>query len=488
MRDSIAEKPRLIIADDNIRDTGGHYFELASLLLAGANELGYRGVLATSASFDEGRSIGTNNELVPTFRVRRMIRWSLGVDGRSRFERDLLGRSIGGESVKNAWINLADRLRPRRCPTRMLDHWADDLAGLLQRLDPGPRDSLLINTGDDFAMLALAAAMQRCQLPPLRIDVILHFALCEKSQVDRKERLRQIGRQLRRAVGSLASHRVHLHATTPNLASQFRDTQCGLPIRSIPYPTRASGVHPTSPGGTLKAVLAGLPRAEKGKNAIVGLLADIEAPLLRTRRFRLSMQMPSKRWKAMIPPSLHADFQRAVDGVAGEPLEIMTNNLSTDQYHQWLDTADVGLFLYDPDRYVARCSGVLLEMLARGVPVIVPDGCWLADQVRIAGGHGSIGYIYRDRASIAQLLSRLADEYEAIAQRLDPVCPENRGAAQSAEHPVGNGSAVSRASRSTGRLNPGRSGSRLNAEVEPPHRRWIDSPLSPSRVNPSARL
>ena len=37
--------------------------------------------------------------------------------------------------------------------------------------------------------------------------------------------------------------------------------------------------------------------------------------------------------------------------------------------------------VYDSERYYARCSGVLLEMLCAGVPVIVPAGSWLAAQI-----------------------------------------------------------------------------------------------------------
>ena len=95
----------------------------------------------------------------------------------------------------------------------------------------------------------------------------------------------------------------------------------------------------------------------------------------------------------------------------------MTDNLSTQAYHAWLDTADVGLFLYEPDRYVARCSGVLLEMLARGIPVIVPDRCWLAEQVRLAGGHRSIGFIYQDRSEIPDLLTQFSRHHDRIRQR-----------------------------------------------------------------------
>ena len=57
MKSSNTTTGRLIIADDNIRDVGGHFFELAGLLLAGANELGYQGVLATHASFAEQQAV-----------------------------------------------------------------------------------------------------------------------------------------------------------------------------------------------------------------------------------------------------------------------------------------------------------------------------------------------------------------------------------------------------------------------------------------------
>ncbi|MCG8649940.1 MAG: hypothetical protein MI861_08905, partial [Pirellulales bacterium] len=128
-------------------------------------------------------------------------------------------------------------------------------------------------------------------------------------------------------------------------------------------------------------------------------------------------QMPSQRWQAMIPASLHGCYQRALGGSAKEPLEVMTNDLSTRQYHAWLDTADIGLFLYEPERYVARCSGVLLEMLVRGIPVIVPDRCWLADQVRLAGGHRSIGFIYQDRGEIPDLMNQFIRHRQRICER-----------------------------------------------------------------------
>ncbi len=132
----------------------------------------------------------------------------------------------------------------------------------------------------------------------------------------------------------------------------------------------------------------------------------------------------------MVPKSLHANYERSLAGDTGGPFEVMTSNLSTEAYHAWLDTADLGLFLYDPNRYVARCSGVLLEMFARGVPVIVPDRCWLADQLRLAGGHRSIGFIYQDRSEIPDLMRQFAKRRCDIQSRSITVCRHDRQASR----------------------------------------------------------
>jgi hypothetical protein len=409
---------RLILVDDNIRDVGGHYYELATLLLSGADQLGYQPILATHSCFDEPDAVNPNWQLHPTFNTRRLVRWSLGIDGGSRSQRDFSGKTIGARGLRRLRLRTADLLAPpAKQPQRMLRTWSDDLCKLLADVRPNSNDSLLVNTGDDFAMLALASAIKQARLAPMRIDVIFHFALYESDQADRSDRLQQLGRQIRSAFDALRPHEVHLHATTETLAAQLRETQCGIPINAIPYPTRPRTVVTGSTAPPLKAVLAGLPRAEKGRGAIADLLSLGEDTLLKNGRFRISMQMPARRWQSMIPKSFHRCYEDALGGDISGPLEVMTSNLSTEAYHGWLDTADLGLFLYEPNRYVARCSGVLLEMFARGIPVIVPDGCWLADQVRLAGGHGSIGYIYQDRRDIPNLMQQFAEQRGNIQSR-----------------------------------------------------------------------
>ena len=409
--------PRLILVDDNIRDTGGgHYFELATLLLAAAQKLGFQPVLATNRDFPHRDAVDPTWQLVPTFGTRRLVDWSLGVDGKSITRRDISAKPIGGTTWQNTWRRIKEQTaRPARRPGNMLQQWSTDLTGLLSKVKPTSSDVLLVNTGDDFVMLALAAAMRRIDCPRLRIDLTFHFALDDAKQPNR-DRLKQFGKQVNACIKLLHRHDLHIHATTGALAAQMRKAEIRRAITSIPYPTRPCQIRQCQ-GSPLKAVLAGLPRREKGRTAISSLLASMESSLLKSKRFQVSVHMPENGWQSMVPKSLHRSYEQAIGGSKSGPLEVMTANLTTEQYHQWLDSADVGLFLYNPLRYVARCSGVLLEMMARGVPVIVPDRCWLADQVRAAGGHRSIGYIYQDRSEIPGLLDQFAGRRDELTQR-----------------------------------------------------------------------
>ncbi|TWU50989.1 hypothetical protein Poly51_42820 [Rubripirellula tenax] len=415
--------PRLILVDDNIRNVGGHFFELATLLLGGAQSLGLGCVMATHESFDAPGSVPKSWAVVPKFGTRRMVRWSMGVDGNSHVTRDRIGNPVGGSFVENARTRLSDWMNPpAKRPRRMIAQWVDDFCGLIAQVKPTASDTILINTGDDFVMLALAAALEQIELPPMRIDILFHFALYDDETPNRADRLKRIGSQMRSSIVATSPHKVHIHATTTALADQLRETDLGVPVNTISYPTRKRAVEKPLDRLPVKAVLAGLPRAEKGRDAIAALITGIEKSLLKTGRIQLSMQMPAEKWQSMIPATLHRNYEKAASAAeSGEvcdgPLEVMTSNLSTSDYHHWLDTADLGLFLYEPKRYVARCSGVLLEMLARGVPVIVPDRCWLADQVRLAGGHRSIGFIYQDRSEIPELMRQFVKRRAEIHAR-----------------------------------------------------------------------
>ena len=423
---TIASQSKLFLLDDNVRSVGGHFLELASLLIDGAQQLGYSTQLAAHQSFDDWADLPPHIELDSAFQVCRMMRWTLGVDGLSVVRRDLHGSGIGPEILPRMWQTIRDPLSRRDCrPSLMLERWSNDFLDLLEKWNPGPNDRLLINTGDDFLMLALAKALRVTNTKhPLNIDVIFHFAVFDHAGKTLDEALPprravNFGRQVNDALASSSPHRVSLFTTTESLSCQF--AAVGVQTRPIPYPTRDRDVNEqvTSQTKPMKLLMAGLPRAEKGRREIRSLLQKIKHSHLSNGDYQLSMQMPIKGWKRTIPQEFWSIYREALakKGINDLPLEILSSDLSSIDYHAWLDTASIGLFLYDSNRYAVRCSGVLLEMMARGVPVIVPAKCWLADQVLLAGGDRSIGRIFVSTSEIPDLIDQMKADYGPLRER-----------------------------------------------------------------------
>ncbi|MAI74173.1 MAG: hypothetical protein CMM01_25200 [Rhodopirellula sp.] len=415
-----SNEPRLWLIDDNIVGTGGHFLELASLLAGGAKDLGYAPCLAVHQKFDE-----QHIDLIcePVFSIHRMRRWSLGVDGTSSVKRNTQGTPIGSSRLKRVWHHLRDPLsRHNFRPDNMLQAWSEGFLQVVRQKKMHPDDRIVVNTGDDFQLLALTRALRQLGSDnPLTVHVILHFALYEGDSVSGEAKL--YGEQVNDAISMIGQHAVHLHATTEPLARQLEEV--GVQATAVPYPVRPRAEKGNQQGivklqqQPLNVVLAGLPRAEKGRGQMKSVLSEIWGSHLQPGNFRMAMQVPEKRWQRMVPLHLRSVFRNALDKQGQDPenrLEVQSGNLDEEAYNRFLDSADVGLFLYNPQRYVARCSGVLLEMLIRGTPVIVPKGCWLSEQLDLAGGDGSIGYSYTSTNQIPALLHQVRRDYSELSR------------------------------------------------------------------------
>ncbi|GJQ25290.1 MAG: hypothetical protein HBSAPP02_03220 [Phycisphaerae bacterium] len=62
-------------------------------------------------------------------------------------------------------------------------------------------------------------------------------------------------------------------------------------------------------------------------------------------------------------------------------VEVIPTPLNSEQYHELVASADILLVLYDADNYYARSSGVLVEALAAGIPVLTPAASWMGQQI-----------------------------------------------------------------------------------------------------------
>ncbi len=71
---------------------------------------------------------------------------------------------------------------------------------------------------------------------------------------------------------------------------------------------------------------------------------------------------------------------RYLQTAGGVRVELMDRALAAEQYDRLVERSDIGLLLYLRENYYARTSGVLLEYLSAGIPVIVPANTWLSTQ------------------------------------------------------------------------------------------------------------
>ena len=410
---------RILFADDNIRSQDGHYFEIARLMRDSARVNGYETRLATHREFPTDADTDPFTDRI--FSVNRMVVWSLGVDGRSRTKRNDFGAPTGDTLAGRTRQRCADRLALRnRRPTAMLAQWSSDFSQWLNDISATSADTIVINTADDFQLLALSRALQqRNTEAPHAVHVIFHFAITEADNHDGRQHL--FGSQINEVQDGLPASSLTYYATTPGLTRQLQ--QVGVRADCLPYPTRPREIVPANTDkydGRLNVLLGGWPRREKGVNSITRLLTELTTGGLASDQLRWSLQLPAKKWQRIVPTDLHHSCDILDSSLIGSPtgssalIELITSTIPSDVYQRWLDTADIGLFMYDPQRYQCRCSAVLLELMLRGIPVVVPDDCWLADKVRAAKTPHQVGLIYRDINEVPHLLIHIADNYLAF--------------------------------------------------------------------------
>lgn len=97
--------------------------------------------------------------------------------------------------------------------------------------------------------------------------------------------------------------------------------------------------------------------------------------------------------------------------------------LPRDEYNDWI-AQSVVLLPYDAARYQSRSSGVYIEAMCFGAPVIVPAGTWMAEEVSRLGN----GLVFEDysAASIAKCIARAQAELPALRGRAAACAAEYR--------------------------------------------------------------
>jgi glycosyltransferase involved in cell wall biosynthesis len=108
---------------------------------------------------------------------------------------------------------------------------------------------------------------------------------------------------------------------------------------------------------------------------------------------------------------------------------LLNDPMEDESYLKWMRSADLILLPYQADRYIFRTSGILAEAIHAGVPVIVPRGTWLSEQIVRHGAGVMYGApIPQDLCAavrlalenLPQLRARAAERRESFIQFHNP--------------------------------------------------------------------
>ncbi len=388
---------RFVLIEHSLVDIGGHYFEYAMQILRAAEQAGYQPVLATNRRFHE------TERFPESWQIHTAFPYPSGVIHRVPKSYGCgIGRktAISGGSWRTACYRLLDgladrtksaisELRWRRRNSRVRG-FADGCDEFLSHIGLTEGDQVFCSTMSDLDLLGLVRFLERnapSQLAQWHLQ--FHFAIFRGREPDYPAQDRRAKRLRGRMAGALAKvphHRLHFYCTTEQLANQFRRLDVAK-FDTLPWPvserfavgqaTRCTAPKP------LRIVSAGAVRREKGVDHLRWLIDELWEDVLKPGKARIEFQANKKRrTENMLGlESRIAEVSSSSGPAEHEPIAWLPHPLAPDKYASLIKEADIGLLHFDADEYFARCSGTLVEFLTAGVPVIVPAGCWIAEQI-----------------------------------------------------------------------------------------------------------
>jgi hypothetical protein len=205
--------------------------------------------------------------------------------------------------------------------------------------------------------------------------------------------------------------RFAIWATTGAL-QQVLSRMMGHPCGLLPVPKTyltgealARGIAETGPWPPVDLAIMGQYRDEKGGGLIPRILAQA------------SRDRPGLKAAVQVRTDEDAAALRALLTPIADRLELHLHpgTLEPAAYAALLSSADVILCPYAPARYVLRVSGVFIDALAYGKPVVVPDGSWMTEQ--LAAGHGAgISFAEFTVPSISRAVVTALDQRETLTR------------------------------------------------------------------------
>jgi glycosyltransferase involved in cell wall biosynthesis len=386
-----------ILIDHSLKGVGGHHYEYAVHILQAAEAAGYQVVLATHRRFRDRCTLPPHWQVHQLFHHHTYSPYSMnfqgGVHSTERHHR------TGPAALP--WRQRLARRWHRRLQRRRIDRFAGACQRLFRDIDLEPDDQVFLPTLSDFDLVGLVQFLEsdwRTLAAAWHLQFHFNFLDGRPPDYHRQQgRIATLRRRFEESLSVIPDHRLHFYSTTRQMASQYNQLRVA-PFQLLPYPVNAVYREPADSGRhgpPLRVTCAGGIRPEKGQAQLAPLVQELWDDLFATGRLQLLIQSKKSRFRITRPGDQGGEIPMGRwPAHCTEALVDVPHPLGTEDYAQLVRSSDIGLFLYDGHQYYARCAGILVEMLMAGVPVIVPAGCWLAEQI------AAPTYAHLDRLSV----------------------------------------------------------------------------------------
>jgi hypothetical protein len=379
--------PKFVLLDNSLAPAGGHHFEFADAILREAERAGYCPVIGANVELAESAEVA---QRWPAYRVfPSSIYHDYNLFYLSRWdEREAKKKAVvlpgPLRRLSDLYNDVRMRLRRRRWVVKRNargEGFVDGCRALFQQVALETGDIVMLPTVSDVELEMLAAYFRedrRTAAAEWHLFFHNNFLLGRPPEYGIQDfRLATMRQCLSACLEAGSGYKLRFYTTTPELAGQFGRLDLGVAFQRLTFPVREVLRAIARERGTAPkhVVCAGGFRDERGQFALPDMVRAVWDDLLKPGRAQIHVQRDKPEWQVALPEDA------AACAPPRQPVVYHPHPLSTEAYNDLIRGADVGLLLHDAHSYYSRLSAVFQEYVCAGIPVIVPAGCWLGNQI-----------------------------------------------------------------------------------------------------------
>jgi len=290
---------------------------------------------------------------------------------------------------------------------------AYSLRAILREHDAGEVHVLLQHAHLSELLLAGRLARRRATRPGVHLHLVLRYSpeLVNSGQLSRREFGELLGR-----LGKAVQPRVHLYTDSERLSAEYAALS-GSRITTLPVPLPVSDLPAAfgADGDRVRVAFLGASRVEKGFCELPALIERF-APALRAV-VQVARDSPDPRVRKAV-----GELDTLAARLPAGSVELLESPVPTDVYYGWIARSGIVALPYLSAKYNASTSGIFVEAVCFGVPVICPAESWMADVVRDAAQEFRlrIGEVIASVAELPAAAAKIAaslQDYRAAVEK-----------------------------------------------------------------------